>query len=76
MHISLQARGHDDWDDDMCLVCGGYMTEWTGAAPSQPVGYCSWCYRESTQQYIQVTAACLPASDAVGPASFLDILRK
>src|SRR5690349_11876203 len=40
------ARGHTDWDDELCSLCSGAISAW-GNVPqgNQVQGYCSWCYK-------------------------------
>lgn len=43
---SQMARGHTDWDDELCSCCNGLITSWETCSKqlNSTMGYCSWCF--------------------------------
>lgn len=52
------ARGHDDWDDELCAMHDRRVQEW-GQEPRDVLqhGRCSWCFEESEHRLQQTNVA-------------------
>ncbi|KAI0244548.1 hypothetical protein L0F63_007148, partial [Massospora cicadina] len=50
-HCGAMARGHPDYDEELCARCDGTLGDWGEERPSKR-GYCSMCFHQSTHHLI------------------------
>ncbi|KAJ9052767.1 Phospholipase D1 [Entomophthora muscae] len=50
-HCGAMARGHSDYDEELCARCDGTLGDWGDERPSK-TGYCSSCFHRSTHHLI------------------------
>lgn len=50
-HCGNMARGHSDYDEELCARCDGTLSNWGEERPCR-TGYCSGCFHKSTHRLI------------------------
>lgn len=50
-HCGNMARGHSDYDEELCARCDGTLSNWGEERPHRS-GYCSACFHKSTHRLI------------------------